>query len=345
MTGKRNIIFKSLLFLAISIVISTCILLAQQVPKTEKEIPIFPGAVRDLNAESEMKEQAGEEADPSLQSGIHKVYKTGASAEEVFGFYLKAIGGKEGVSYEDPRGLQPGAVSQVWYELRFWKDQDFKDIVYDTSTSGEWMKMKQNLEKNRKPYKPGMWIHDGRFTWVTKEANNDLNGFILDIEDTTFLWNLESAPTDNRRTTTRFEIIVATEKSEEAMTEETDEETDRAAEALSKSLKSKPPTEKDLGVPIYPGAKLDAESSAGMSIGNDYRMYIYLSDDPPSKVAAFYEQQLKVKPFPAGKDHYMFALKGNLPIPEEGLSVEPNTMFGGRAKTVISIQKMVREND
>jgi hypothetical protein len=37
----------------------------------------------------------------------------------------------------------------------------------------------------------------------------------------------------------------------------------------------------------------------------------------------------------------MIPLKGEMPLPEEGISIEPNTMFGGKAKTVISIQKKI----
>lgn len=123
------------------------------------------------------------------------------------------------------------------------------------------------------------------------------------------------------------------------MREETEAQMDQKVEELAKSLKSKPPTAKDLGAPLYPGAKFDADASAGMSAGNDYAMYLYLTTDPPSKVAAFYEQQLKVKAGVQG-DKYMIPLKGKLPIPEEGISIEPNTMFGGSAKTVITIRKM-----
>jgi hypothetical protein len=93
-------------------------------------------------------------------------------------------------------------------------------------------------------------------------------------------------------------------------------------------------------VPLYPGAKFDAENSAGMSAGNDYAIYIYLTQDQPSKVAAFYEKQLKITPVEVGNDQYMIPLKGQMPVPDEGISIQPNTMFGGSAKTVISIQKM-----
>ncbi len=35
----------------------------------------------------------------------------------------------------------------------------------------------------------------------------------------------------------------------------------------------------------------------------------------------------------------MITLKGELPIPEEGLTIQPNTMFGGKVKTVFTVQK------
>src|SRR4030042_5138999 len=245
MNEKRNVLIVSFSVLVIFIMISSSIIYAVQVPKTASAIPIFQGAVRDLSAEFEIKEQQGEENGPDSGSSLHQVYKTGASAEEVFGFYLKMIGGKEGESNEDPMGIQPGTVSQVMYNVEFWEDQDFKDIVYDTRRSGEWMKMKQSLEKNRKPYKPGKWIKNARFEWITKEANNDLVQFYLDIEDVTFNWDIESsAPTDSRETTSRIDVAVITQKFEEAVKEEFEEELDKDTEALSKSLQSNPPSEK-----------------------------------------------------------------------------------------------------
>jgi hypothetical protein len=340
MIKKRSMPIAFFPLVIIIMMISSAFLYAAQVPKAENEIPVFPGAVRDVSAESEMKEQQGEEMSPEYGSSINKVYKTGASAEDVFGFYLKAIGGKEGEFDQDPAVLQPGAVSQVWYSIEFWQDQDFKDIVNDTQKSGEWIKMKQDLQKNRKPYQPGKWIKNARFEWDMKEADNDLVQFYLNIEDVTFNWGSDSASAADRKTSSRIDVQVITQKSEEALREADDEKLDQDVETLARSLKNKPPTEKDLGAPLYPGAKFDAENSAGMSAGNDYMMYLYLSDDPPSKVALFYEQKLKSKPFSPDKEHFMFALKGVLPIPDEGISVEPNTMFGGSAKTVIAIQKM-----
>ena len=315
---------------------------AEQIPKSQKEIPQFSGAVRDSKEEVSMKEQMGWIDNPDLRSADLNIYKTNASPEEVFGFYLKKIGGKEGVPDVNPEALTPGSVSQVWYEIEYYTDEDFEDTAIDAGeyaearNPGTWMK--QNLTKNRKPYKPGKWIKEARFNWLKKEPNNDLTEFYLIIFDNSF----EFAP-EKYKTATTIESQVTTTKSSEAMREEDFEKIEREAEAKSKSLARKPPTEKDLGVPIYPGAAFDAQSSAGMSLGEDFAIYIYLSNDPPSKVASFYEGKLKIKPVSMGKDQYMFALKGNMPMPDEGLVIQPNTMFGGSAKTVISIQKMVSD--
>jgi hypothetical protein len=343
MIKNRSITIISLLLLGICMIMSSCLVYAAGVPKAEKEIPLYTGAVRDMNRESEVKEMMGFGSDRSLRSAVLKVYNTAGSAEDVFGFYLQMIGGIEGSPDIDPMQMKPGAVSQVWYEVEYYDDEDFDDATYDSDYGeskhlGKWRK--ETLSKNRKPYKQGKWIKDVRFEWLKMEANNDLTSFYLNIFDNSF----DREP-NKYIPSTEIEVRVSTSKSEQAMREEEDEEMEEEIGDLSSSLKSKPPTESELGAPIYPGARFDAESSAGMSAGNDYAMYIYLTNDLPQKVAAFYEQKLKIKPVPSEGSRYMIPLKGKMPIPDEGIVIEPNTMFGGSAKTVITIQKMVKTEE
>jgi hypothetical protein len=334
MREKRTIVV--VMLLATIVVMGARALNASLVPKTENEIPVFSGAVRDMNKEAAVKDEMGLGNNPSLRSAAFKVYKTSASPEEVFAFYLQKIGGKENLSFEDPAGIKPGAVSQVRYEIECYTDVDFEDYSNEEARHpGMWMK--QSLAKNRKPHMPGKWIKEARFDWMKKETNNDLTTFFLIIHDDSF----EFSP-DKYATSSQIEVQVATAKSEEAMREETNEDMERKTATMSNSFKSKPPTEKDLGVPLYPGAKFDANNSAGMSAGNDYAVYIYLTNDQPLNVANFYEQRLKIKPVSMGSNQYMIPLKGKMPMPDEGISIQPNIMFGGGAKTVISIQKMAR---
>ena len=186
-----------------------------------------------------------------------------------------------------------------------------------------------------------MWIKEAQYFWVAKAPGGGITDFNLNILDASFGFP-DDYQSKKYKTGTRIEVFAFTGKTAEAIREESDERLDEETAAYTKTLLGKPPTEKDLGVPVYPGAAFDAENSAGMSAGNDFSMYIYLSGDQPAKVAAFYEQKLKIKPVQAGKNTYMIPLKGKMPMPEEGISIQPNTMFGGQAKTVITIQKMSR---
>jgi hypothetical protein len=343
MIQANKINFQYFTLLLVVLLINSGMLISAGTPKSESEIPVFSGATRDMKVEKERTEQMSWEGDKSLRSAILKIYITSASPEEVFSFYQRAIGGKEGSYDGNPLEIAPGNTTPVYYELEYYDERDFDDAMYDTDYGiskhlGTWRK--QTLTKNRKPYKAGQWIKAVNFSWGKKEVNNDETSFYLIISDISF----DVVP-GQYKPTTEIEVQVTTSKSEQTMRDERDEEMDRETEQMSRTLSSKPPTEKDLGAPIYPGAKFDAESSAGMSAGNDYAMYIYLTADSPAKVVSFYEQKLKIKAGSTGGDHYMIPLKGELPIPDEGISIEPNTMFGGSAKTVITIQKRVETEE
>jgi hypothetical protein len=309
-------------------------LFAAQTPKSEKEIPVFSGAKRDAAAEKVRMEQGGPEG---------KVYRIGASPEEVFNFYLQKIGGKEGAGWEgDPDSLPKGGASPVTYEIEYYTEEDLTDSTYEgVPYPGKWIKA--TLSKNRKPLKPGMWMKRASFSWIVKNPDGGMTDFFLDIWDIGF-----NSPDDfytvdyqSKKYTqsTGIEVLVSVGQSEEAMREESWERMEEETAARSEAFKGRPPSEKDLGVPVYPGAAFNAEASAGMSMGDDYAMYLYLSNDQPAKVVSFYEQQLKKKAEKIGSG-YMIPIKGKPPIPEEGIVIEPNTMFGGSAKTVITIQKM-----
>jgi hypothetical protein len=316
-------------------------LFAAQTPKTEKEIPVISGATRDAAAEAELREQAGEYEDPALSGAVSKVYRTGASPEEVFNFYLQKIGGKEGAPGDgDPAKLAKDGASPVSYELYYYTEEDLADWTYEGQRHpGKWVK--ETLSKNRKPLKPGMWVKEAKYFWSVRNLDGGMSDFYLGILDIGFgsVGNPEDYQSKKYKNGTGIEVSVSTGRSEEAMREESWEQMEEETASHAKALEGKPPTEKDLGVPIYPGAAFNAEASAGMSLGDDFAMFIYLSGDQPSKVAAFYEQKLRIKAEKSG-DRYMIPLKGKPPIPDEGIAIEPNTMFGGSAKSVITIQKM-----
>ena len=105
-----------------------------------------------------------------------------------------------------------------------------------------------------------------------------------------------------------------------------------------------PPTEADLGVPVYPGARFDGDLSGGMS-AEGQKIWIYFSDDAPGKVVAFYQQKTGKKADEWDTEKYMISLKGNSPLPEHGVTVETlagNPLFEGKGKTVITVSRMAK---
>jgi len=126
---------------------------------------------------------------------------------------------------------------------------------------------------------------------------------------------------------------------------QTDPSTPSGKRARAERPKVPPPTEASLGVPAYPGARFDAEASAGMSM-NESWIWVFFSDDAPAKVVAFYEQKTGRKSSEWDKDKFLIALKGESLVPEHGVTVETlegNPLFTGKGKTVITVSRKKAE--
>ncbi|HBG00857.1 MAG TPA: hypothetical protein DDW87_04705, partial [Firmicutes bacterium] len=85
------------------------------------------------------------------------------------------------------------------------------------------------------------------------------------------------------------------------------------------------PTEELLGIPFYPGMAFNVQLSEAMSM-EDYHYYVFFSPDPQDQVVDFYKRHLGKEPLFSEGD-YLFALKGKLPMPDDGLAVQINQFF------------------
>lgn len=328
---------KKMMTLILSLLILGVTGYAAGAPGNQGEIPLMSGAVQDKAFEEELQQQfTGEFVDGSLRNESVKGYAVKANIEDVVLFYVQKLGAREDMPQTDYREvLKPGQVSAVWFEKQYYEPSEFTDQKeYDTVIyPGKWVLA--TLQSNRKA-ENGQWVKSVNFGWCKKEANSDFTQFNVVLDDAGFDFEIRKY-----QVKTSISIITQTFKSETAMEEEVDQEIDRKTEAKKKQLMSKPPTEQDLGVPIYPGAIFNLDATAGMSIDNDQVIYIFMSNDPPAKVVGFYEVKLSKKATATDKDSYLIPLKGQMPIPDEGIAIQSNTMFGGSAKTVISIAKQL----
>lgn len=313
--------------------------LAGAAPLNEKEIPVYPGAVRDQAAEEERHREYEEYRYDHWKLETVRVYTVKKLVDDVCRYYIDKLKPKQGQLMKDPYDLAPGEVDGPWYDLGFWDESIFKtQYEYDVLLNdGEWV---AEAFSKRPQWEKGSWLSGASFEWNAALPNGDVAQYVVYVEDEGFD---SRKKVDYRSTRIRIEVLVS--PSLEAIEEEEDWAMDLAVAAKTEQFRKNPPTEKFLGVPIYPGAVFSPELTAGMSLGDEHHIYVYFSNDPLEKVTDFYRKRLGKEPVFVGEEFgYMFPLKGSLPLPDEGLTVQPYVYeaFGlGSYKTTIAIQKQV----
>ncbi|HYH04263.1 MAG TPA: hypothetical protein VEC37_14320 [Bacillota bacterium] len=299
--------------------------------------PIYPGAVEDRQSADELAIEKPEQMlvheGLALRSESYRAYQCSVPAEEVLQFYIQRLNAKQLNETPDPFKLQRGQANPVNYYINFYEDFDFQ--VRKDSSSGrviyDGKKLKELLQNNRKTGSSKQWVKSANFDWTAREKNADLTAYSVTVSDRSF-------SEDGRtylKTMTSVVIHNQTFKNEEDTSQDINQEMDKEIAERMKTLKQ--PTAQELGAPLYPGATFNIELSAGMSLSDDEVYYIFLSNDPPAKVTAFYEQKLGKKAANnSGK--YVIALQGKLPLPDRGIFIEPNSL-GVPGKTVIAFRQ------
>lgn len=302
-------------------------------PLNEKEIPVYPGAVRDQAAEEEIRRDYEEYRFDYWEMKTIRVYTVKALIDDVCRYYIDQLKAKPGEAIDDPYALASGEVYGPWYELGFWHETIFEtQYEYDTLLNdGEWVK---EAFAKRPQWKKGSWLNMASFEWNASLESGDVAQYNVILEDVGFD---SRKGVDYRSTRIRIQVLVS--PSLEAIEEEEDWAMDQAVAAKAEQFRKNPPTEKLLGVPLYPGAVFSPELSAGMSLSEEYHIYVYFSNDPLDQIVDFYRKRLGKEPHSSGDLGYMFALKGTLPIPEEGLAIQPNMLFDVPFQSMISIMK------
>lgn len=176
-------VFISLLILVFAVSLIT----AEYPPKNEEEIPIYPGAERDLAAEEEYQSQnEGLAEEERAESEIIKIYSVYAPPEKVCEFYIKSLNAKEGFPEEEPDLSKPGFVAP-WYEMEFFEESDFVDQVErgDVIYSGKWVK---SCLSQREFWNDGKWVSSTYFEWNIIYENGDIGQFSISVEDDSFDW-------------------------------------------------------------------------------------------------------------------------------------------------------------
>jgi hypothetical protein len=280
---------------------------AAQVPRSEKEIPIYPGAARDNKAETEAKADEEkylidegiqysdwDENPQILRSSSIRIFMAAAPAEEVLQFYLRELGGTEGDSSEHLYNgtTAAGKVSPVYYQIDF--------IDFSGNQSRDERQRKAELEKSRKPFKPGKWISHARFAWEVGEKNADVTNFELEL-DATGSKKIQTSIIVRKST---YMNPTDARKAQKKKQDEQERREDLARAKPSRKNAGSAFKPEDFKVPMYPGAQPATEiTKLGKgSMATDEMYLYYRSDDHHLIVAEFYEKQPGFKVVHADKE-------------------------------------------
>ncbi len=300
-------------------------LYGQIIPKLEQQIPLYPGAVIDKQLQEQAKQAYIDSGDENIYAASVNVYVAKALPDDVCRFYIKKLGAQEDFSNTYP--------AKPWYEPAYFPKSDFEDQYHRDLKihDGKWFK---SALSQRSQWKNGEWLESAYFEWEVLQSNGDLARFRIAVEDDSF-----DNATKTASTKTIITFLKHVEKSAGTMNNESDETMQENAEEALDYFKANPPTAASLGVAFYPGWKFLTEQSAEMSANAECLYYVFTTPDAPQKVLGYYELKLNRKAGGNGETGFIIPLKGNLPIPDEGLTIQKNTMFGDNAQTVITIQK------
>lgn len=165
-----------------SLFLST-VVYAQKTPLSEKEIPIFPGATVEVDAQKQAQEdyQDIHEGEPIKYSNV-KVYTVSVVPDEVCRFYIEKLGAKEGFPEDDSDDLKPGVKTKPWFELSYFPDSWFEDQFEGNIKihDGKWLK---TALSKRKQWTQGEWLQAAYFEWEIVNNNGDLARYSIDIMD------------------------------------------------------------------------------------------------------------------------------------------------------------------
>lgn len=313
-------------------------------PKGEKDFPPYPGAARDLPGEEERQAQFTDdgafdssEIPERVLSRVIRQWTTADAPEKVYAFYLAKLAAAENAADAPAiNSVKEGAVTSVRLRSFYWDSGETANDWYDEDgvkyIDGAWLRARF-AERPRTP--DGKWVKTARFSWDWRDGKNTMVRFTVTLTDESFVDFLSAY---DQKTRVEFmaerKEFLTNDNLAAAKAGTISEETGKKLEKAKKDS----PTEKALGVPIYPGAEYDTVMSADLS-GGGYRFYAFRSADPSDKVARYYEGKTGKRATDTGDGSFMIPLSGPSTQPDDAIAIQSEEIEGGTPGSLIIIQK------
>ncbi|MGA2641316.1 MAG: ankyrin repeat domain-containing protein [Spirochaetia bacterium] len=294
------------------------------IPKALDKVPVYPGAAMDPAATQDQKEVGLSAVKESAAQYAQKrkdhqafakeyfetineefaAYSVEAWPEEVFNWYATQLGAAKDSSENWMSDVLPQtsacACSPVVYDVTPLTQSEIADLTKTRDINdpenrligrwdGEWVK---KILQSR-PKTPEGWFWGGTFRWIYRQ-DRAVTVWLTVSFGAPDNWraghNLVMIDGIGKKLSKKLSLVlsVKTERQHPGWEFETGN-LDDAGLAKLQALYATPPTEKDLGAPVYPGAEFDydtlIENPGAIGV-----LYPYTTTDPAEKVTAWYEK-------------------------------------------------------
>jgi hypothetical protein len=331
---------------AIAGLVAVCLPLAAQTPTRVAQIPVVAGAVRQPDREAEVQAELPTQADVPpgvVVSDLVRVYRTSAPVEDVVRFYQKALAAREVWDEADREqawvdNCDVGQTSPVIFMV---DSVDLSPDAWAEQASGSGRSPQQYAAavraayaKARPPFRRDAWLHGAYFEWSRRESESRGANLSISVQDVSDLGILDPSYAH----VTEIEVRAIPWRSWEAAEEDEQAEAERAEEVPVEPMAA--PSEAQLGVPIYPGARFEGRMSAELSQSDEEaNYYVFGSADAAPAVTAFYRQRTG-KPGIEVEGGVLIAVRGEGLFPDLAVTIQPNVgTLPASVKSVITVRK------
>ncbi|MBN1116278.1 MAG: hypothetical protein JXA77_03670 [Bacteroidales bacterium] len=155
----------------------------QNIPFTANEIPLFPGAMQNMEAQKlALKDYQEIYEGESLSNLQVSVYCVKTVPDDVCRFYIEKLGAKEGFPEDNTDFQNPEKNTKPWYEVGLYDESLFED-QYEGDIKihdGKWFKAALS---ERKQWVNGEWLQGSYFEWTVRLNNGEWARHFIDIID------------------------------------------------------------------------------------------------------------------------------------------------------------------
>lgn len=324
---------------------------AAQLPSDPSQVPVYPGATRPS------EEDAEEEADLDfrthwmestddpievLEQG-RRIWVVEAAAEDVYAWYLARLAVREQSGDDMWEAMEEGGELEPFVEVSRWDTERPGD---DMLLSGPEIRRRLQASGRRtiasSAHAEPVFLQSATFGWAAPRGDGETIEFSLDLVD----WGELGERPHQTKIDLQWSRYLAGDEAGEYRERAEDEHDERVYRERMAEMGSAP-TEEQMGVTPYAGARYQRDLSVGMSSSEDERYYVFFTDDDPAAVRTFYESATGRTANEIAGGTFVVAIEGRGIMPDHGVMISPTagTPYASSGRTLITIRRVIATDD